>query len=50
MLAADVVDFFCGPGAIFLEGLRLLAFASVAKIVFDVVFLPNGLVRAVPDA
>eukprot|EP00435_Cladocopium_sp_Y103_P071296 s22_g37.t1 len=47
VVAANIIDFFCGPGAFILELLKLLAVASVFKIVFDVLFLPNGLIRAV---
>jgi len=47
VLAADVIDFFVGPGRIFVELAKLLALASAAKIIFDVIFLPNGLSRAV---
>mmetsp|Transcript_31202 Transcript_31202/g.65238 ORF Transcript_31202/g.65238 Transcript_31202/m.65238 type:complete len:101 (+) Transcript_31202:1-303(+) len=48
-VAADIIDFFLGPGAFILEALKLLAIASVVKITYDLFFLPNGLIRAVPD-
>ncbi|OLP83670.1 putative protein phosphatase 2C 10 [Symbiodinium microadriaticum] len=46
-VAADIIDFFLGPGAFILEALKLLAIASVVKITYDLFFLPNGLIRAV---
>jgi len=49
VVAANIIDFFCGPAGFILELFKLLAVASVFKIVYDVLFLPNGLIRAVPN-
>lgn len=46
---ANVLDFFLGPGKIFVSAFQLFAVAAGAKIIYDVIFLPNGLIRALPQ-
>lgn len=50
VLFANVIDFFVGPGRLAVNFLQLLVVVSLSKAVFDVVFLPNGLIRALPPS
>lgn len=40
---ANIIDFFLGPGKIFVEFVKLLASASVVKIIIDFIFIQSGL-------